>query len=206
MAFGDFTYPEVLHDLGLKEDNALNMFQGVPDVPASSTLREVLKQNLPQATVGSTETGRASLLVTPVISELWGRYGGRIGTYYGIEFNADPDAGLNGYCDFLISRAPQQPRVVAPVVVVVEAKRDNLENGYGQCIAGMLGSLRFNRREGNAIETTYGASTTGSTWRFLRLRDTTVTFDLAEYTISQVDRLLGILTHIVGPVPGAAAA
>ena len=206
MAFSDFSYPEVFHDLGLKEASVLDMFAGVPEVAASTLLRGFLATSVPQATTNNTETARASLIVAPILNELWAHYAGRIGTYYGVEFNADPEARLNGYCDFLISKAPQQHRIVAPVVVVVEAKRDNLENGYGQCIAGMVGSLRFNRREGNAIETIYGAATTGSNWRFLRLQGTTVTFDLTEYTISQVDRLLGILTYIVGPVPGAAAA
>ncbi len=206
MAFSDFGYPEVYARLGLRPDNALDMFAGIPAIPASATLRAVLAQNVPQATTASTEAARASLMVAPIISELWARYGGRIGTYYGVEFNADADAGLNGYCDFLISRAPQQPYIVSPVAVIVEAKRDNLENGYGQCIAGMAGALRFNRREGNGIETVYGAATTGSNWRFLRLSGTVVTLDLMEYTISQVDRLLGILTSIVGPAPGAIAA
>lgn len=206
MAFGDFTYPEVFAALGLREDSILDMFAGVPDVAASATLRAVYAQNIPQATMNFSEAARTTLLVAPIISELWARYGGRIGAYYGLEFNADPGAGLNGYCDFLISRAPQQPRIVAPVAVIVEAKRDNLQNGYGQCIAGMVGAQRFNRREGNGIETVYGASTTGISWRFLRLSGSVVTFDLMEYTYSQTDRLLGILTSIVGPAPGAVAA
>ena len=206
MAFSDFAYPDVFAALGLREDNTLDMFAGVPDVAASATLRAVLAQNVPQATMNNSEAARATLLVAPIVSEIWARYGGRIGAYYGVEFNADPDAGLNGYCDFLITRAPQQARIVAPVAVIVEAKRDNLENGYGQCIAGMVGAQRFNRREGNGIETVYGAATTGSNWRFLRLGGSVVIFDLMEYSFSQVDRLLGILTSIVGPAPGAVAA
>ncbi len=206
MAFGDFAYPGVLAQLGLRTDNLLDMFAGVPDIPASPMLCGMLAQNVPQAAMNNSEVARFSLIVTPIISELWARYGGRIGAHYGLEFNADPDAGLNGYCDLLITRAPQQPLIVAPVVVIVEAKRDNVENGYGQCIAGMVGAQRFNRREGNGIESVYGVVTTGNLWRFLRLSGAVLTFDLMEYAFTQVDRLLGILTHIVGPAPGAVAA
>jgi hypothetical protein len=206
MAFSDFKYPDVLDTLGLTEETVRNMFASVAEVPASATLRAFLANSVPQATMATSEMARSSLMVAPIISEVWGRYDGKIGTYYGFEFNADAEAGLNGYCDFLISRTPQKPRVVAPVVVVVEAKRDNLENGYGQCIASMVGALRFNHRERNGIDTIYGASTTGTNWRFLRLQGTIVTLDVAEYTISEVNRLLGILMYIVGPVPGAAAA
>ena len=206
MAFSDFTYPEVFAALALREDNILDMFAGVPDVAASATLRAVLAQNLPQAAMNNSEVARFALMVTPIISDFWARYGARIGAYYGVEFKADPEAGLTGYCDFLITRAPQLPRIVAPVAVIVEAKRDNIENGYGQCIAGMVGAQRFNRREGHGIETIHGASTTGISWRFLRLNGSVVTFDTMEYSFSQVDRLLGILTSIVGPAPGAVAA
>lgn len=206
MAFADFRYPEVYAQLGLKPDNVLDMFAGVPDVAASAAMRTVFAQNVHLATMNYSEAARATLLVAPIISEFWARYGGRIGAYYGLEFNADPDSGLAGFCDFVISLAPQLPYIVAPVAVIVEAKRDNIENGYGQCIAGMVGAQRFNRREGNGIETVYGASTTGVSWRFLRLSGSVVALDLMEYSFSQVDRLLGILTSIVGPAPGAVAA
>ena len=205
MAFSDFAYPDVLQTFGLSQQS-VHLFAGVAEVPASSGLRAALAVNTTLATLGSTEAARSTWLVGPVLSELWGLYHGRVGVYCGFEFNADPDHGLNGYCDFIISQAGQLPQIAAPVAVVVEAKRDNLENGFGQCIAGMVGSLRFNQRAKNAIETIYGVVTTGVQWRFLQLKGSAVMFDLPEYALFEVDRLLGILTHILGPVPGAAAA
>ena len=57
------------------------------------------------------------------------------------------------------------------------------------------------------METIYGAVTTGINWKFLRLRDSKLTFDLSEYFIQQPDRILGLLAHMVGlpPAPAAAA-
>jgi hypothetical protein len=40
----------------------------------------------------------------------------------------------------------------------------------------------------------------------LRLLGSVVTYDLVEYELAQADRILGILTHIVGPPPAQAAA
>ncbi len=76
MAFGDFTYPEVVRVLGLREDNVLDMFAGVPDVAASATLRTVLAQNIPLATTNGTEAARSTFLVAPIIGEFWSRHGG----------------------------------------------------------------------------------------------------------------------------------
>ena len=206
MAFSDFAYPAVLRTFGLTLQHAPDLFAGVPEVSATPSLRETLAVNVRLATTLDTESARAMWMVSPVLSEFWWSYRGRIGVYTGLEFNADPEARLNGYCDFIIGTAPQQRQIVAPVLVIFEAKRDNIMDSLGQCVAGMVGAERFNRREGNPIETVYGVGTTGSVWRFLRLNGNVVSLDLVEYTIQQVDRLLGILTYIIGPVPGAAAA
>ncbi len=56
------------------------------------------------------------------------------------------------------------------------------------------------------METIYGGLTTGTKWRFLTLAGATVTLDMTEYPVSQVDKLLGMPTHIVGPVPEPVAA
>jgi hypothetical protein len=207
MAYSDFRYPAVIKDLELTLQPSEDMFATVAPRAASPPLRAALANTSRLAITINTEKARSEWMVAPVLGDFWAAYHTRIGLYSGVDFPADPDAGLTGLVDFLISRAPQVPHIVAPVAVLFEAKRDNLNDGLGQCIAGMVGAQRFNRREKNAIETVYGGVTTGSLWKFLRLDGSVVTLDLREYALAEVDQILGILTHIVGPVlPGAAAA
>jgi len=92
---------------------------------------------------------------------------------------------------------PQLPRLTAPIAVLFEAKRDNISEGYGQCIAAMVGAQRFDLRAGKPQPVIYGAVTTGVLWKFLTLRESQITFDSTEYTIHQLDKLLGILQYIV---------
>ncbi|MDB5308172.1 MAG: hypothetical protein JWO38_2374 [Gemmataceae bacterium] len=94
----------------------------------------------------------------------------------------------------------------APEVLIFEAKRDSIPDGLGQCIAAMEGVVQYNRRHNAPSDPVFGCVTTGSLWKFLQLSGGRVSIDLAEYTIAQVDRLLGILVHMVGPVPQPAAA
>ena len=206
MAFRDFTHPEVLTQLGLTERPVVNLFGDVPPVPATDLLRKYLAANGPLASVVDTELSRASWLIGPVLADLWGRYGGQVSVYAGSNFPADPDAGLNGYSDFLIGRAPQRRAVTAPVVVIGESKTHSTLDGLGQSIAGMVGAQRFNRRAGASVDPVYGCATTGSNWRFLRLTGTRLEQDLTEYSLGDVDRILGILIHMVGPVSVPAAA
>jgi len=104
---------------------------------------------------------------------------------------------LNGVCDFIVSGSRKQFVLDAPVLIIVEAKNESIQSGLGQCIAQMVAAQLFNEREGNAIKTVYGAVTTGSVWRFLRLRETTVWIDSIEYYISTVEYILAILLSIV---------
>jgi hypothetical protein len=115
-----------------------------------------------------------------------------------VEFNVDDAAGLNGVCDFLLSRSPQLLYIEAPVLCMVEAKKDNIAEGLGQCGAEMLAAQRFNQQAGKPIEPIYGCVTTGSNWRFLQLSDRTLAVDLNEYSITQPDRILGVLLYCCG--------
>ena len=51
------------------------------------------------------------------LADFWSRYHGRVGLYSGVTFNADPAAGLNGWCDYLISQSPQQFVITPPILV-----------------------------------------------------------------------------------------
>lgn len=206
MAFGDFKYPDVMDRFGLTFDNADDLFAGVAPVPANALLRQWLPITVPLATTLNTEKARSEWMVAPLLADFWERYHGRIGLYSGVTFNADIDAGLNGWCDYLISRSPQQFMITPPVLVAFEAKNESIPGGLGQCVAAMVGSQRFNRRLNAAADPIFGCVTTGTAWRFLRLNGTTITLDLREYGIAEADHLLGILIHIVGPPPAPAAA
>jgi hypothetical protein len=206
MAFADFHYPDVLDALGLTERTVRSLFADAPPVRPSAELSATLRRNAMLALSINTEKARAEWLVAPILGEFWDRYGGTVNLLSGSNFIADPDAGLTGYCDFLIGRGPQRPLPTAPVLVVFEGKNENIYDAFGQCIAAMVGAQRFNRRHGTGVEAVYGCSTTGDNWKFLQLTGSLVSIDLPEYQLSDVDKILGILTHMVGPVPEPAAA
>jgi hypothetical protein len=107
------------------------------------------------------------------------------------------ELGLNGFCDFLLSLSPEQLLIEAPVVALVEAKNDNLRSGLAQCIAEMVGARIFNQSKGNEIPKIYGAITTGTNWQFLELEAQTIFFDLEEYSLNNLPKVLGILTSFV---------
>jgi hypothetical protein len=101
---------------------------------------------------------------------------------------------LNGICDFIISRSPEVLIITAPVVLVVEAKKENINAGLGQCIAEMVAAQIFNERQNQNITSIYGTVTTGTNWRFLKLENQVVSIDLSEYYLRDISKILGILS------------
>jgi hypothetical protein len=136
-------------------------------------------------------------MIAPVLAEMRLRHADRCAMFSGTEFNVDPARGLRGYCDFILTRSPVQHLLTAPVLMVAEAKNDNLATGYGQCIAGMVAAQTFNEQRGRPLPVTYGAVSTGDRWQFLSLTGTTATFDMRTYFIDNVAEILGVLTRIV---------
>ena len=82
-------------------------------------------------------------------------------------------------------------------MIIVEAKKENINAGLGQCVAEMIAARMFNEREGNNIQTIYGTVTTGTNWKFLKLINQVVEIDLTDYYINHVSKILGILSNIV---------
>ena len=60
------------------------------------------------------------------------------------------------------------------MIAVVEAKNDNLKQGFAQCIGEMIAADQLNQSEGNNIENIYGCVTNGNQWVFLQLTDNLV--------------------------------
>ncbi|MGB0564440.1 MAG: hypothetical protein ACPGVO_21980 [Spirulinaceae cyanobacterium] len=116
--------------------------------------------------------------------------------FSGSEFTVDPDKGLTGICDFILSKNPEQLFIRDPVITIVEAKNENLKSRFAQCIAAMTAAQIFNQQENTPIPIIYGAVTIGTTWRFLSLEKNLVNIDLSEYYIKKdLEKILGILLN-----------
>ena len=61
----------------------------------------------------------------------------------------------------------------------------------------MIAAQRFNAEKGNDIPRVYGATTSGTDWRFLKLEGQKLHIDMAVYQITQCDKILGILASMV---------
>ena len=197
MAYSDWTLETVKKAFQLEEVNAAGIFSNVELVEPSAHLATALERNVPLAVAMGTEKAKSELIVSAILVELWEHFDRSISFFSGIDFNVDAENGLTGICDFLVSLSSSQFHVEAPVILLVEAKRDNLTIGLGQCVAEMVAAQRFNAEKGNDIPCVHGAITSGIDWIFLKLEGKKLQLDMAAYTIERCDRILGILASMV---------
>ncbi len=198
MAYNKFTLKGVLRQFNLSIQEKENLFAAAPPVPPSPILQTLMSEYQTLAISINTEKARSELLISPVLMDVRRQLDHRISVFSGIKFEVDKSQGLTGYCDYILSSSPGQQFLTAPVIAIAEAKNDNPHNGFGQCIAEMVGAQLFNEQDGTPKEIIYGVSTTGMAWRFLQLQGDVVTLDLTEYSLSDIEVVLGILIHLMG--------
>lgn len=193
MAYSDFSLASVKKTFDLTLSARESIFSEVQSLTCSEYLKETLAYNVPYALGSNTEKSRSEMIIAPILLELTRQFENQISLFSGIDFTVEAERGLNGNCDFIISHSPELLIVSAPVVVVVEAKKEDIKGGLGQCIAEMVASRLFNEREGNNVSVIYGAVTTGEIWKFLKLEAQTIRIDLPDYFLNDVGKILGIL-------------
>ncbi|HVS35690.1 MAG TPA: hypothetical protein VMS17_08910 [Gemmataceae bacterium] len=198
MAFSDFDLRTVVDSFGLREERNADLFAGVAPLEPSEYLRDWLKDFGPLALGVGTELARNVYLIAPLLAEAQRRAKGPVNVLPGMALDADKGRGLNGYCDYIIARSEEIYYLRSPLAAVVEAKREDIIGGLGQCAAAMVGMRVFNERYGTPFPMLHGAVSSGTNWRFLRLEGDQLTIDRPEYYVRDVGVILAILVHIMG--------
>jgi hypothetical protein len=196
MAYSDFDLRTAREQFGLSLREDLDLFEATQEVEVDRQLREFLRVWSPAALAMNTEKARSEMIIAPVLMEAVRLSGYHVNLFSGLSLDVDKERGLTGVCDYLLARSPERFFLSHPLVAVVEAKREDITGGLGQCVAAMVGTREFNQREGLAETVVHGAVTTGSIWRFLRLEGNVVSIDLPEYYFHQLGKILGILLSI----------
>jgi hypothetical protein len=199
MAFTDFTLETAEAELGVTFHPGV-VFPKLPEASPPAWLTEGLARGMELALVS--EKARSEFIVAPILLAVRELSGGRISILSGQRLDVDPGRRLLGECDFILALSDPLPRLRAPLVTIVEAKKNDIEAGLGQCIAQMVAAQLFNERAGR-LGLVYGCVTTGEDWQFLRLDGQTVTIDTTRRYINDVGSILAAFLSITGQTGAA---
>lgn len=144
MTYSSFTLERAISTFQLRSRIIHGLFAEVPLTECSDYLKITLDRYLGLATSVNSEKARSEFIIAPVLGEVKYLCRDQISLFSGKEFNVDPERGLVGLCDYIICLSPLQLYIQDPVVIIVEAKKEDLIGGLGQCVAGMVGAQVFN--------------------------------------------------------------
>jgi hypothetical protein len=212
MAYNNFTLESVKDSFDLKLlDN--RFCEHLPVCDPQSEFLAIFDESSSLAEVAKSEKAKSELLVSPILVQARKIVDRHVQLFSGEEFNVDQEKGLNGFCDFLFSKSENRFTIDAPVLMLVEAKRGEIESGLGQlatqgseetseqsvakCVAEMLAAQSYNQLKSKNISVIYGCVTSGTLWQFLKLEDSDVTIDPTNYLVTPVQKILGILKWIL---------
>ncbi len=194
MAYSNFTLDGVEKELGLEVFSVplkLNTQQILPSERLKFDLQFADNQSI------LTEKAKSEWIIIPILKELLVVNNFYFKVYSGSTLNANPDKGLNGECDFILTKNVDKYGISHPIIQIVEAKRGELELGVPQCAAQLLGVQIFNENRGVVVEKIYGCVTNGKLWKFLRLENNKISVDIGEYTLNNLPELLGTFQTII---------
>ncbi len=106
------------------------------------------------------------------------------------------DEQLAGIPDYLFAKRTKYGTAVVgpPFCIAVEAKKDNFEEGWGQCAAEMLVAQKLNQSTTLPI---FGIVTNGDKWEFAKLEKDVFTKETGFLTILQLDALYSALFNLL---------
>ena len=124
---------------------------------------EFAQQNID---VLASESARCHALIYPILWEVYKAYAEDYALWIGKSITYDKT--LSGTPDYFVAtKSPLGKNVVGmPVIMMVEAKRNDFELGWGQCLAEMVAAQKIND---DAACPVYGIVSDGERWQFGRL-------------------------------------
>ena len=186
-SFSSFTYREAFKHLGVSELKRWSI--DAEPVPISDFFQQRL-QRLQRFDLESLEVSK-TLLIDAICEE--GLEGfDRLRVWKGPYLEGEKTCGN---ADYLI--AQRRAYLEGPFVCVIEAKKDNFEQGTAQCLVEMQACQWSNQELGRSMPI-YGIVTNGEGWKFYRLEGNGGVSETLLYGIAEMSILLGLLRSFFG--------
>ena len=196
MSYSDFTLQELKARFGLVVEEECDLFPASIEAPLPPVIANWLSTYSDLGGMMRTEKGRSEMLVAPILAGLRTAHRDRLSLHSGIPLNVSEADGLKGICDYIIAGCKSQIELDAPICVLVEAKREDINGGVAQCLAEMLGAARFNADRKHPIASVFGVVTSGLEWRFMKLTGLQANIHAKDFLINQPEKIYGILEYI----------
>ena len=132
-------------------------------------------------------------LIYPVLKEVWKQYRRKfiLWSHKSLTY----DEKLSGFPEYILAKKSPLGNVVfdKPYFLLIEAKQDNFEAGWAQCMAEMIAAQRLNE---NPEQEVFGIVSNGDIWQLGKLKSNVFTRNQTFYTIQELDKLFAAINYV----------
>ncbi len=197
MAFSDFkTISEVQEKFRITYADA-DFIEVQPSNPSVEFLRdfEFTREHI---YVFGSEAARCEAVIFPILKESYKAYADKCALW--IKQSIAYDDILNGTPDYFVSTRSELGKTIvgSPLILFVEAKKNDFEQGWGQCLAELVAVQKINAKNmnGSAAFPVYGIVTDGTLWQFGQLIGDTFTQNRTDFALSNLPTLFGAVDSV----------
>ncbi len=192
MSFSSYkTLSEVLKAFQVTYTEANFMTEAEFNIP--DYFREDLEIVMREGVVYSSEFAICENIIYPVLKEVWKLYNSKFTLWSHHSLNYDEN--LSGFPEYILAKRSSLGKIVfdKPYFILVEAKQDDFEGGWAQCLAEMITAKSLNKE----IQVTiFGIVSNGDRWQFGKLENNLFTKDNTPYTIYELDKIFAAVNYI----------
>lgn len=195
MAFNSFkSLRAAAKESGLRVEQD-HIFPPLPETEPDESLVRWLDWAYSRRKSGSGETFMREFFIAPVL-----HYAIRDFEYLNLwanDYALNYDEVFSGYPDYLVTgmrnpRAAEDPEQ-HPYLAVAEAKKDNFEEGWGQCLAELHACRSLNQDPQAPV---WGIVATGESWQFGQLERGVFTRHALSVDLDPLGKLLAVLRYV----------
>jgi hypothetical protein len=189
MAFSDYkNIAQVQTEFQIRYQEA-HFIVSAPLQPSPVFLEE-FAFSLENIDVFTSEGARTEAIIFPILREVYKGFHEQYSFWIqkAIAFNDK----LSGTPDYLFgTKSPLGKTVLElPLVLIVEAKKNDFEQGWGQCLAELIAAQKLNNSTEQPI---VGVVTDGKLWEFGKLVGSDFTRNAEGFTVDDLPQLFGAL-------------
>lgn len=165
--------------------------------PVSEYFQQDLEYVMREGVVNNSEFAICENLIYPILKEVWKAYSGKF-TLWSHQLLTCDDV-LSGYPEYVLARRSPLGKVVfdKPYLLIVEAKQDNFDWGWGQCLAEMVAAQRLNGDlSGESAIAIFGIVSNGINWEFGKLEGNRFTHHPAPQSIFELKSLFAMVNYL----------
>lgn len=154
---------------------------------------EELEFNINKLDAFSSEAARCELIILPILREVYKSSSDNLALW--VQKSVRYNDSLNGTPDYMVSKRSALGKTVLefPLLMVAEAKKNDFEQGWAQCLAELVAAQKLNNDTNKPV---LGVVTDGKYWEFGKLVEQVFYKNKSSFLLDNLAQLFASLAHV----------